>query len=160
MISRRIHLFTCSTCKMCSSLEMNKRGNQCALGAWDKSFISSYYPRQLLWGVRWQCGLKEVPVLFKRNGILWMIEGHGRSIKFDLHKQSLICFPKSVPDYMQSCLEVPQWEEAGFPSGHECWCVWFCCFSVQWKERFNPVTIELNKMVLCLPVPTKVENEV
>lgn len=97
---------------------------------------------------RWQ-PWAVVPVLFRRNGILWMIEGHGRSIKFDLQKQSLICFPKSISDYVKSCLEVPQWEEAGFPSGHECWCVWFCCFSVQWKERFNPVTIELNKMVLC-----------
>lgn len=60
---------------MCSSSEMNKRGNQCALGACGRSFISWYYTRQVLWGVRWQCGLKEVaawaagPVLFKRNGI-------------------------------------------------------------------------------------------
>lgn len=75
MISRRIHLYTWSTCKMGSSLEMNKKGNQCALDAWDKSLISPYYPRQVLWGVKWQPGAV-VPVLFKRNGILRMTEGH------------------------------------------------------------------------------------
>lgn len=67
-----------------------------------------------------------------------MFEGHWRYIKYHLHKQNLICFPKSIPDYMQYCLEVPQWEVAGFPSEHECLLL-FCAV----EKGFNPVTIEL-----------------
>lgn len=99
---------------------------------------------------KWQPGAA-VPVLFKRNGILGIIGGHWRLyyIWFAQAKPHLLT--QEYPWLHEVLFRNPHsGERGGFPlRARLLVCLCFCCFSVWGKERFNPETSELNKMVLC-----------